>query len=81
MRDRKRPAILLILAILVAWDASPVAAQSGIVRGFVTEADTGEPLVGVNVVLRRDSLVVAGVATRADGFFALSGLAAATSLF
>lgn len=78
MRDRNRPAILLILAILVAWDVAPAVAQSGIVRGFVTEAETGEPLVGVNVVLRRDSLIVAGVATRADGFFALSGLASGT---
>lgn len=42
------------------------------VRGFITDATDGEPLEGATVVLRQDTLLVAGSATDRDGFFALS---------
>lgn len=76
MSVRRLPPTLLLIGFVAAVlvGSRDVRAQSAIVRGFVTDAESREPLVGVNVALRRDTVLVTGTATRADGFFALSGL-------
>ena len=61
---------LLALCLLLAASASVAAAQ-GSIRGSVTDATTGEPLPGVNVVIVGSSL---GAATDFDGNYAITGV-------
>ena len=60
---------LLILALLVVRSAT--AQQAALVRGFVTDASSGEALSGVNVVLRGPEVLL-GAATDGDGFYAIA---------
>ncbi len=46
-------------------------AQSGSVRGKVTDADTGEPLIGANVTIEGTSM---GAATDADGIYVITSV-------
>lgn len=71
MSRRFRLLLMLVLGLGMAVEA---AAQTATVRGFVTEQATGEPLEGVNVVLRGADDALFGVSTDADGFFARSRL-------
>src|SRR4051794_10983792 len=56
----------------------PPAAQqaAGEIRGVVHDAQTGQPLVGSSIAVRsaRDSSLVTGAVTRADGSFRVEGL-------
>ena len=54
--------------------ASEALSQSAIVRGFVTDFDNGEPLEGVNVVLRGDSFH--GSVSDRDGVYVVSQIPA-----
>ena len=49
-------------------------AQSGMVRGFASDAASGEFLIGVNVILVDDDGSIFGSASNSDGFFAVGGL-------
>lgn len=61
----------LMVLILLALPASPVAAQT--VAGVARDVDTGEPLEGVELALRNErGAVVSGAATGSDGRFALA---------
>ena len=62
---------LLVLGVLLA--ALPAAAQTATVRGFVRDAGTGETIIQATV--RLDG-TPRGVATNAQGFYALSGVPA-----
>jgi outer membrane receptor protein involved in Fe transport len=56
-------------AFLVLMALSPVSmAQTGKVSGTVTDAETGDPLPGVNIVLEAESV---GATTDADGNYAI----------
>lgn len=59
---------LLILTLL----GLPAAAQTGTIRGFVTDAADGQPLPGVNVILTNAAGEIFGNASDTDGFFAIS---------
>ena len=48
--------------------ASPVFAQTGKIAGIVTEAETGEPLPGVNVLIEGTTR---GTTTNSDGYYVL----------
>ena len=54
------------LCLLICLSAS---AQTGIIKGIVTDADTNEPLIGVNVVLEGSTT---GAATGLDGDYAIN---------
>lgn len=52
---------------------APVAqAQQAILRGFVTDAASEQPLQGATVALRQDDDLIQGTATDGDGFFVLN---------
>ncbi|NNF03094.1 MAG: TonB-dependent receptor plug domain-containing protein, partial [Rhodothermales bacterium] len=55
----------------------PALAQTATIRGFVTSADDGQPLPGVNVVLISESGELFGGATDTDGFYSVSRVPAA----
>ncbi len=72
----KRLASLAFLFAFVVLFTPPVAAQStGTLAGTVTDAETGDPLPGVNVVL---SEIDRGAATGPDGQFTLRDVAEGT---
>ncbi len=63
------------LLLLLAGVAAPAAsAQDARVRGFVTDASSGESMPGVNVAAFRDGELVRGAATDTDGFYTIAGL-------
>jgi outer membrane receptor protein involved in Fe transport len=62
---------LSLVAVLVLLGSSSALAQSGKIRGTVTDADTGEPLPGVNVVIEG---TMQGTATNFDGEYSIIGL-------
>jgi outer membrane receptor protein involved in Fe transport len=79
MHDSHRLIVLFLSAALLVISASvgsPAAAQeagSGTVRGTVVAGDTGDPLPGANVAVRRsaDSSLVRGTTTDTTGRFVL----------
>ncbi len=66
MRFIKRitSAIIILLATI-----STLSAQDGVIRGFVYEKETGEPVIFTNVYLHRTSY---GAATDVNGYFTIS---------
>lgn len=71
---RKALAGLFLLLAL----ALPAMAQTATIRGFVTSADDGQPLPGVNVVLVSETGELFGSATDTDGFYSVSRIPVAT---
>lgn len=67
----KRFGFWLVYVWLLAVSASIARAQTGAVTGRVTDADTGEPLPGVNVVVEE---LATGAATDVEGRYTISGL-------
>ena len=63
---------LLLLALLFS---TPAFAQSGKVNGTVTDAGTGNPLPGVNVVVEGQQI---GATTNAEGFYAILNVSPGT---
>ena len=70
---------LLLLALLAAA-AAPASAQTATLRGFVTDATNGQPLIGANVALwpPDDPAAIKGAATDVDGLYVVVGLAPGT---
>ncbi len=67
-----------LLAFILAWALLPVlmfAQSNGKVAGVVTDKETGEALVGVNVYLEGTSL---GSATDEDGYYVILGVPVGT---
>ena len=67
----KSARLLCLLALLVP--ATSVLAQSGKIAGTITEASTGDPLPGVNVIIDGTSQ---GAVTDADGYYSIIGVRA-----
>lgn len=66
-----------LLAVFLCLSPSIEAASAhtiGSVRGFVTDAETGEALHGANVVIRQGDNVLLGTAANGDGFFVIQGI-------
>ncbi|WP_461055019.1 TonB-dependent receptor [Spirosoma arcticum] len=71
-------ACLSILILLLTTAATPLMAQSvGIVRGVITDADNGEPVPGVTVMVKGTLL---GVATNPDGTYLLTRVPAGSQV-
>lgn len=68
--SRRGGCVLLLfwVSVSAAW------AQSATVRGFVTAAEDGEPLQGVNVILDDLAGMLQGSATDGDGFYLIPGV-------
>jgi len=62
--NRVTLAIMILMATITT-----ISAQDGIIRGFVYEQETGEPVIFTNVYLHRTSH---GAATDVNGYFAIS---------
>ena len=65
---------LQILVLLILF-ASPVMAQQGAISGIVLDKDTGETLIGANVLVEGTA---SGSTTDLDGQYMIKGLAAGT---
>lgn len=65
--------LLVFVAVLCAWAAPDVWGQAATLRGTVTDADTGETLIGANVAVEGTTL---GTATDLDGRYAIPGVPA-----
>lgn len=70
LRSILRGTVGLLIGLLLA--GAPAAAQTGTVKGTVTDAETGEPLPGANVVLQDTDK---GTATESNGQFVLKEIA------
>lgn len=57
----------ILAGVLLVFSIS-YAATTGKISGYVTDAGTGEPLAGANVLIRNTSL---GAATNAEGFYVI----------
>lgn len=57
-----------LLAVFLLISSASVLAQSGRLEGTVTDAETGEPLIGVNVIIEE---LIIGAPTNADGYFSV----------
>jgi hypothetical protein len=69
MRPKVFIPFILIITFFIYVTSSRVHAQSGIIRGFVYEAESGEPVIFTNVYLYKTSM---GAATDVNGFFSIS---------
>ncbi|MCR4816764.1 MAG: carboxypeptidase-like regulatory domain-containing protein [Bacteroidales bacterium] len=47
----------------------------GVLKGIVTDKQTGEPLIGCNVVVKRNGEIINGARTDLDGIYTIKGLA------
>ncbi|SHK58521.1 TonB-dependent receptor [Rhodothermus profundi] len=65
----------LLLLFLAMWLVCPAQAQTGRIAGTVVDADTGEPLIGVNVFVEENST---GTATDLEGRYEIGNLAPGT---
>ncbi|MDD4603446.1 MAG: TonB-dependent receptor [Bacteroidales bacterium] len=59
----------LLLLLLFPFISISVYAQTGVIRGFVYEQETGEPVLFTNVYLYKTSI---GAPTDANGYFAIT---------
>lgn len=64
----------LLLVLIAHSDATESYAQTATLRGFITLQSNGEPLQGVNVVLRNTSGTLLGAATDGDGVYSIAGI-------
>ena len=63
--------ICLLLISILMLSASQLAAQTGQIIGRITDADTGEELIGVNVIIRGTAL---GASSDTNGRFTISNI-------
>ncbi len=70
--------LMLLLVCLLTVESNVAHAQTAVLRGFVTNAASGEALQGVNVILRDSTGAGPGTATDGDGFYAISRIAPGT---
>ena len=59
-----RPAILILFLSFIA--VSIFGSTTGKVRGTIVDSETGEPLIGANIILKGTTL---GAASNIDGVF------------
>ncbi len=69
----KRTTVFLALLIMFSFTQSALSAATGKIRGKITDAVTGEPLIGANVVLESTSL---GAAADMEGKYNIEGIPA-----
>ena len=79
----RRPALERLLTVVAigtvaAFLVGETAAQTASIRGFITDADDGEALAGVNVVLESTTGNLRGGSTNADGIYNLTRISTGT---
>ncbi len=67
-----RDLMKLVFALLLPFLTITALAQTGTIRGFVYDKDTGEPIIFTNVVLQGTTT---GAATDVNGYFSISRIA------
>ena len=67
--------LCLVLLTVLCWTSAALAEAPGSIKGRVLDKETGEPLIGVNVLIQGTSL---GTATDIDGRFHLPVVPAGT---
>ncbi len=70
----KRALILTVVFFFVFANLHPAVAQddqTGTLRGIITDSETGDPLIGVNLMVTGTYL---GASTDEDGFYMISGV-------
>ncbi len=67
-----------IVILLIIASAPSANAQDGMLRGFVRDADDGEPMSGVNVVLTNDAGAFLGASSNFDGLYVIPSIEAGT---
>ena len=63
-------------SLLILFLSTSAFAQTGTIRGFITDASDGQPIPGVNVILTNGAGALLGSATDTDGFYAISRVTA-----
>ncbi|MFQ5568954.1 MAG: TonB-dependent receptor domain-containing protein [Rhodothermales bacterium] len=68
--------LFLAACLGMLWCGAAIAQQTASIQGTVVEADSNEPLIGANVVVRMTNslTMVAGAASGSDGGFVIDGL-------
>ncbi len=66
------------LVLLAALASAGASAQTGTVRGFITDATDGQPLIGVNVLATNEAGEGRGSATDVDGLYTIPDLRSGT---
>jgi hypothetical protein len=69
MRSKIIFPFILVISFFICVTSSSVHAQTGIIRGFVYESESGEPVIFTNVYLYKTSF---GAATDVNGYFSIS---------
>ena len=57
---------IVLLLLLLMWHGAVMAGNTGKIAGFITDAETGEPLIGANVIIVGTNR---GAATASDGHY------------
>src|SRR5690606_37920918 len=70
-----RGGIRAVVYLYVLLWSIPAVAQNATLRGFVTDASDGQPLQGVNVILRGGDENVLGTVTTPDGIYVIGNIA------
>ena len=74
----RSPRRLALAALAALAFAATAAAQTGTVRGFITDVADGQPLIGVNVLASNEAGEGRGAATDVDGFYSIPDLRSGT---
>ena len=80
MSQKLSRSTLLFWLLTVAFSA-PVFAQQALIRGFVSDGSTEQPMQGASVALLSNDLVVKGVVSDADGYFLINRVGPGTYKF
>lgn len=75
MMLNKKGALLAILLLMVALIPEALHAQTGILRGKITDAEMGDELIGATVMLKGTTT---GAAADLDGNYSITGIPAGT---
>ena len=64
--ENMRKASILLMAMVLCLSVSLIAGTTGKITGRVTDAETGQPMPGVNVTIEGSSM---GAVTNLDGYW------------
>ena len=73
-RNSSVVAIRAFLLVILSFLAVQASAQDAMLRGFIRDADNGEPMQGVNVVLTDDSGAFLGASSDFQGLFVIASI-------
>ncbi len=71
--NQLRPRLLILLAFIATISSQLANGQTGTLRGFVYEEESGEPIIFTNVVIQGTTL---GISTDVNGYFSIGDIPA-----